>query len=236
MLDPNNPVALNFAVEQSVKLLNTAVTGGLVYTMAFLVSLWETAYMPMEDDIDSQETNVFEQDIVDSNEEEIDEEGVITNLIDIKQLSGKGAPQQPEEMAVNDKDDEDEMQVVDTDVDMLHSPKKLTHTAKVHLGVPKEITKDQRDTITSMVKEWTADHRDEPLPPQLAALAARAGLALGKVALPQSGGGKRTRSRLTLLLLVRGPSPTTSKGLGLYCRAHGPTWEVVKDLPPASFT
>jgi hypothetical protein len=49
--------------------------------------------MPMEDDIDSQETNVFKQDIVDSDKEEIDNEGVITNLIDITQLSGKGAPQ-----------------------------------------------------------------------------------------------------------------------------------------------
>ena len=91
MLDPNNPEVLNFADKQSVKLLNTAVTGGLVYTMAFLVSLGEMAYMPTEDDIDSLETNVFEQDIVDSGEEEIGNKGVITNLVDITQLSqGKG--------------------------------------------------------------------------------------------------------------------------------------------------
>jgi hypothetical protein len=135
MLDPNNPEALNFADEQSVKPLNTAVTGGLVYTTAFSVSLGETAYMPAEDDIDSQETDVFEQDIVDSDKEEIDDERVITNLVDIKQLSGKGAPQLPEEMAVDNKDDEDEVQVVDTNVDMLHSPKKLTRTATAHSGI-----------------------------------------------------------------------------------------------------
>jgi hypothetical protein len=40
MLDPNNPEALNFADEQSVKLLNTAGTGGLVYMMAFLGFTW----------------------------------------------------------------------------------------------------------------------------------------------------------------------------------------------------
>jgi hypothetical protein len=49
-LDPSNPEALNFADEQSIKLLNTAVTGGLVYTTAFSASLGETAYMPTEDD------------------------------------------------------------------------------------------------------------------------------------------------------------------------------------------
>jgi hypothetical protein len=53
------------------------------------------------------------------------------------------------------------------------------------------MTKDQKDTITSMFKEWTADQKDEPLPPQLAALAAWAGLPLGKVAsTPSWRGGK----------------------------------------------
>jgi hypothetical protein len=204
MLDPNNPEALNFADKQSVKLLNTAVSGGSVYTTAFSVSLGETAYMPREDGINSQETDVFEQDIVDSDEEEIDDEGVITNLIDIKQLSGKGAPQQPEEMAVNNEDDEDEVQVVDTNADMLHSPKKLTRTATVHSGILKEMTTDQRDMIASMVKEWTADHKDKPLLPQLAALAAHAGLALGKVAsTPSRRGGKDK---------VKVDTPSTSEG------------------------
>ncbi len=35
--------------------------------------------------------------------EEIDDKGVITNLVDITQLLGKGAPQQPEEIAVDNK-------------------------------------------------------------------------------------------------------------------------------------
>ncbi len=64
MLDPSNPEVLNFTDDQSMKLLNTAVTGGSAYTTAFSVSLGDTAYLPQEDDdIDSQETNVFNQDI-----------------------------------------------------------------------------------------------------------------------------------------------------------------------------
>jgi hypothetical protein len=48
--------------------------------------------------------------------------------------------------------------VVDTDVEMLHSPKKVTPTATVHSGIPKEMTEEQKFKITSMVEEWTADH------------------------------------------------------------------------------
>ncbi len=99
--------------------------------------------------------------------------------------------------------------MVDTDVDMLHSPKKLTHTATAHSGIPKEMTKDQRDTITSMVEEWTADHKDKPLPPQLAALAARAGLALGKVASTPSRRGEKDK--------VKVDTPSASEGAIINC-------------------
>jgi hypothetical protein len=92
MLDPSNPEALNFADEQTIKLLHTAVTGGLVYMMAFSASLGETAYTPTEDDdVDSQETDVFEQDFNKSDEDDVDDNGVITNLIDITKLLGEEA-------------------------------------------------------------------------------------------------------------------------------------------------
>jgi hypothetical protein len=87
MLDPSNPEALNFADEQSIKLLNTAVKGGLVYMVAFSASLGDTAYMPMvDDDVVSQETDVFEQDSTRSDEDEVDNSGVITYLTDIAKL------------------------------------------------------------------------------------------------------------------------------------------------------
>jgi hypothetical protein len=165
-LDPSNPEALNFADEQSIKLLNTAVTGGLVYTTGFSASLGETAYMPTEDDeVDSQETDVFEQDFNKSDEDDVDNNGVITNLIDITKLLGEVVLKQSKEMAVDNDKDEDNVQVVDPDVEMLHSPKKVTCTATAHSGIPNEMTEEQKFKITSMVNDWTADHLDEPLLP-----------------------------------------------------------------------
>jgi hypothetical protein len=55
LLNPSNPEALNVSDKQSMKSLNTQITGGIAYTAAFLVSLGDTAYMPGNEDIDSQE-------------------------------------------------------------------------------------------------------------------------------------------------------------------------------------
>jgi hypothetical protein len=94
MLDPSNPKALNFANEQSVKTLNTAATGGLIYTPAFSASLGVTAYIPMEDDdVNSQETDVFEQDPDKSDKDGVDDKGIISNIIDIMKLFEEEAPQ-----------------------------------------------------------------------------------------------------------------------------------------------
>ncbi len=236
MLDLSNPKALNFANEQSVKTLNTAATGGLIYTAAFSASLGETAYIPMEDDdVDSQETDVFEQDPDKSDDNGVDDKGIISNIIDIMKLFREEAPQQFEEMAVNDNEDEDEVQVVDTDVEMIHSPKKVTCTAKVHSWIPKEMTEEQKSSIRSMVDEWTADHKDEQLPPQPATLAARAGLMLKKVVSTPSQMGKKDKVKANTPAASEGAIADSLQGLGLSCQAHGLTWEEVKDLPRASF-
>ncbi len=44
LLDPSNPKALNFSDKQSMKLLNTQVTGDTTYTAAYLASLGNAAY------------------------------------------------------------------------------------------------------------------------------------------------------------------------------------------------
>jgi hypothetical protein len=62
LLDPSNPEALNFSDEQSTKSLNTQVTGGTTYTAAFLTSLGSTAYMLGNEDINSQESDIFDID------------------------------------------------------------------------------------------------------------------------------------------------------------------------------
>ncbi len=53
LLDPSNPLALNFADEQSVKTFTTHQTGVTNYTVQIPVSLRDTAYMPGDNEIDS---------------------------------------------------------------------------------------------------------------------------------------------------------------------------------------
>jgi hypothetical protein len=45
-----------------MKLLNTQVTGGTAYTAAFSASLGNTAFMPGNKDINSQELDLFDAD------------------------------------------------------------------------------------------------------------------------------------------------------------------------------
>jgi hypothetical protein len=143
----------------------------------------------------------------------MDDSGVITNLINITKLLGGVALKQSEEMAADNDKDEDNVQVVDPDVKMLHSPKKVTRTATVHSGIPKEMTEEQKFKITSMVNEWTADHIDEPPPPQLATLAARAGLMLEKVASTPSQRGKKDKVKVDTPAASEGAIADSLKGL-----------------------
>jgi hypothetical protein len=59
LLNPLSPEALNFADDMTMKFINTAAAGGLLYTNAFSASLGDTAYAP--GDVDSQELDVLEE-------------------------------------------------------------------------------------------------------------------------------------------------------------------------------
>ena len=59
LLDPSDPRALNFAEEQSVKTFSSKVAG-TAYTVGIQEPLGNTAYMPMNDNINSQESDLFE--------------------------------------------------------------------------------------------------------------------------------------------------------------------------------
>jgi NAD-dependent DNA ligase len=96
---------------------------------------------------------------------------------------------------------------------MLHSPKKVIHTATAHSGILTEMTEEQRFKITSMVNEGTADHIDEPPPPQLAALAARAGLMLEKVASTPSQRGQKDKVKVDTPAASEGAIANSLKGL-----------------------
>jgi hypothetical protein len=83
LLNPSNPEALNFLDEQSMKSLNTQVTGGTTYTTAFSTFLGDTAYTPGNKVIYSQEFDIFDIDDDSSDDNTIDmivDGGIITNL------------------------------------------------------------------------------------------------------------------------------------------------------------
>jgi hypothetical protein len=75
------------------------------------------------------------------------------------------------------------------------------------------MTEEQKFKITSMVDEWTADHIDELPPPQLAALAARAGLMLEKVASTPSQRGKKDKVKVNTPAASEGAIADSLKGL-----------------------
>jgi hypothetical protein len=71
LLDPSNPKALNFNEEQLFKSLGTMGTNASIFTTAHLVLLGGTANeLQEEDEIDSQESKIFESSKVGSIEEE----------------------------------------------------------------------------------------------------------------------------------------------------------------------
>jgi hypothetical protein len=108
LLDPNNPEVLNFSDEQSMKLLNTQVTGGTAYPAAFYASLSVTANMPGNKDINSQESDLFDADEDSSIDEPFDtimEGGIITNLQYVSRSTLVG--EEPWEKHIDDSQEND---------------------------------------------------------------------------------------------------------------------------------
>jgi hypothetical protein len=90
LLDPGNPEALNFLDEQLMMSPNTHVSGGTNYTAAFYASLGNTTYMPGNEEVDSQESDLFEQYNNSSKDDVLDEVtdgGIIATLQYISGLS-----------------------------------------------------------------------------------------------------------------------------------------------------
>jgi hypothetical protein len=214
MLDPNNPEALNFADEQSVKTLNTGTTGGLIYTTAFSASLGDTAYIPTEeDDINSQETDVFAQDSKESDEDGGDNKGIISNIVDISRLARKQPPQSVEDMVIDVDEDKDDVQEKEAAVEMIHSSQKVTCMVTADSGFPKEMSEEQKVPIRVMVDEWKADHNNEQLSLQLAALAEQAGLQPEMGAGTPTRGGKKYKANVNTPSATDGAIPGCIKGL-----------------------
>jgi hypothetical protein len=92
LLVPSNPLALNFADKQSIKIFTTHQTGITNYTVQIPVSLGDTAYMPGDNEINSQESDLFEPLNDDNFVKDLFDNagsGIITNLTFITSDSTK---------------------------------------------------------------------------------------------------------------------------------------------------
>jgi hypothetical protein len=183
LLDPSNPEALNFNKKQLFKSLKTAGTNGSMFTTPHLVLLGGTVYeLKEEDEIDSQESNIFESSKVGSNKEENikDYEGPIIKNIDTirpnwtENLFDKGPE---EDTAVGMEEDLEKVEVVD----LVHSPAKVTRIALERSGFPTEVTNTQHNNITQMIQKWVDENDNHNLLANLTKLASRAGIVVSNL-------------------------------------------------------
>jgi hypothetical protein len=190
--------------------------------IACSASLGERAYIPTEeDDVDSQETDVFAQDSEESDKDGGDNKEIISNIVDIPRLARTKAPQSFKDMVIDVDDEESEVQEGEAAIEMIHSPRKVTCTATANSGIPKGMSWEQKSSIRAMVNEWTADHEYEQLPPQLAALAERTGFLPEKSACTPTQRGKKDKVSVNTPSATDGAIPGSLKG---FCFVMTGSW------------
>jgi hypothetical protein len=176
-LDPSDPRALNFDNEQSLKTF-TSHAAGTAYTIAPLESLGETAYVPPDDEVDSQESDLFDLDDDDGFVEDPfhdEERDVIANMNAVV----RDASKTDEEAAGEDVDIDD----MDEDGNpgranpTISSPEKINRTTTDFTNIPNALSEGQRDIIHNMLREWVDTRGCEAFPPSLQRLADRIGVA-----------------------------------------------------------
>jgi hypothetical protein len=181
IFDPSNPEALNFLDEQSMKSLNTQVTGGTTYMAPFSTYLGNTVNMPGNKDINSQESYIFKV-INDSSTDDtinmIVDSGIITNLQYVlgpalagEKISKKDADEgQEKEVNKNAETNSSHDEVI------VMSTGKVTLKATTSLGIPQEASQGQQDLVQGLIQQWVNKQGSKDLPPNLASLAARVGV------------------------------------------------------------
>jgi hypothetical protein len=181
LLNPNNPEVLNFSDKQSMKSLNTQITGGTAYTAAFLASLGKTAYMPGNEDIDSQEADLFHMDNDSSVKDPFNtvvDGGIITNLQYVSGLALAG--EDTSEKVVDDSQEKEVNKEADIDSSndnlVVMSLGKVTRKATMSSGIPQEASQGQRNLVQGLIWEWVDKQGPEDLPPNLVPLAECVGI------------------------------------------------------------
>jgi hypothetical protein len=151
LLDPSNPLALNFADEQSVKTFTTHQTGGTNYLAQIPASLGDTTYMPGDNKIDSQESDLFEplddDNFVDDPFGNADG-NIITNLTFITNDSTK------KDVVAQDNKDNEEMAEKEDNVVVLSSPWKIICKATKFTEISPEPSEGQQELIHGMLRKW----------------------------------------------------------------------------------
>jgi hypothetical protein len=142
-----------------MKSLNTQVTGGMAYTAAFSASLGNTAFMPGNKDINSQELDLFDADEDSSIDEPFDtimEGGIITNLQYVSRSTLVG--EEPWEKHIDDSQEKDVVnnaEVIDSNNKVVvRSPVKVTLKAMTSLGIPQVALQGQRNLVTGLIRDW----------------------------------------------------------------------------------
>ena len=177
MLDPSDPRALNFNDEQSMKTF-ASQAAGTAYTIAQLESLGETAYMPPDNDVDSQESDLFDLEDDDGFVEDPfhDEEGgVIANMDAVGREASKTVGEAAGEGV--DKDNMDKDSDPGRAEPAISSPEKINRTTTDFSNIPNAPSEGQRDIIYNMLREWVEARGREAFPPSLQLLADRIGVA-----------------------------------------------------------
>ena len=176
-LEPSDPRALNFDDEQSLKTL-TSQAAGTAYTIAPVESLGETAYEPPIDEVDSQESDLFELDNDDGFVEDPfhdEDRDIIANMEEVvRDTSRTGKAAAGKDVDMDQKEDDSDK---DRAIPSISSPGKINRITTHLSNIPSALSEEQREMIHNMLKEWTETRGGEDLPPSLQLLAGRIGLA-----------------------------------------------------------
>ncbi len=165
---------------------------GTAYTVGGQESLGNTAYRPMDNDIDSQELDLFEGYKNDGFVEDPfhdKDSGIIANMDLLKEsgsnmVAAKGAK----------GDDKDKVDMEDEDMandkaSKISSSKKITRKATNFAEIPPAPPAGQQKVIQNMLREWVETHGSDPLPPLLQSLACQVGVDVASNDPPHSTPG-----------------------------------------------
>jgi hypothetical protein len=200
----------------------------MAYTAAFSASLGDTAYLPGNKDIDSQESDLFDVDGDSSIDEPFDtimEGGIITNLQYVSRYTLAG--EEPWEKHIDDSQEKDVVNnaeaINSNDGMVVRSPAKVTRKATTSLGISQVALQGQCDLVKGLIRDWVEKRGTEELPLNLVALAECVGIELTQ---------HPPLARIDKINAIRlAPREKNSRKLhrkwsslvsGLSCPAHGP--------------